>query len=161
MGISNILRLFYGYALFDELYRVATICLVWCLHRRHGFSRSAASCIRNRGEVHVGSTADPRRLGRNGQLRILFREVAPLNGVEQKVETNLEGVAVAKGEHLKLDNEGGAEVTTPRTRYLTTGIQVMLAATQASPDRDAGQGQRPPLLQTCCQDNVCSNKKGL
>jgi len=81
-----------------------------------------------------------RRLGRNGQLRILFREVAPPNGIEQKVETNLEGVAVAKGEHLKLDNEGGAEVTTPRTRYLTTGIQVMLAATQASPDRDAGQG---------------------
>jgi len=81
-----------------------------------------------------------RRLGRNGQLRILFREVAPPNGIEQKVETNLEGVAVAKGEHLKLDNEGGAEVTTPRTRYLITGIQVMLAASQASPDRDAGQG---------------------
>jgi hypothetical protein len=81
-----------------------------------------------------------RRMGRNGQLRILFHEVAPPNGIEQKVETNLEGVAVAKGEHLKLDNEGGAQVTTPRTRYLTTGIQIMLAASQASPDRDAGQG---------------------
>jgi hypothetical protein len=88
----------------------------------------------------VIEVAPARRLGRNGQLRILFREVAPPNGIEQKVETNLEGVAVAKGEHLKLDNEGGAEVTTPRTRYLTTGIQVMLAASQASPDRDAGQG---------------------
>jgi hypothetical protein len=95
------------------------------------------------GSVIKGSVlqvAPARRLGRNGQLRILFREVAPPNGVEQRVETNLEGVAVAKGEHLKLDNEGGAEVTTPRTRYLTTGIQVMLAASQASPDRDAGQG---------------------
>jgi hypothetical protein len=95
------------------------------------------------GSVIKGSVievAPARRLGRNGQLRILFHEVAPPNGIEQKVETNLEGVAVAKGEHLKLDNEGGAEVTTPRTRYLTTGIQVMLAATQASPDRDAGQG---------------------
>jgi len=81
-----------------------------------------------------------RRLGRNGQLRILFHQVAPPNGLEQKVETNLEGVAVAKDEHLKLDAEGGAQVTTPRTRYLTTGIQVMLAATQAAPDRDAGQG---------------------
>ena len=88
----------------------------------------------------VMQVSPARRLGRNGQLRILFREVAPPNGIEQKVETNLEGVAVAKGEHLKLDNEGGAEVTTPRTRYLTTGIQVMLAASQASPDRDAGQG---------------------
>ncbi len=81
-----------------------------------------------------------RRLGRNGQLRILFHQVAPPNGLEQKVETNLEGVAVAKDEHLKLDAEGGAQVTTPRTRYLTTGIAVMLAATQATPDRDAGQG---------------------
>lgn len=95
------------------------------------------------GSVIKGSVmqvARARRLGRNGQLRILFREVAPPNGLKQEVETNLEGVAVAKGEHLKLDNEGKAEVTTPRTRYLTTGIQVMLAASQASPDRDAGQG---------------------
>jgi hypothetical protein len=61
----------------------------------------------------VMQVSPARRLGRNGQLRILFREVAPPNGIKQKVETNLEGVAVAKGEHLKLDNEGGAEVTTP------------------------------------------------
>jgi hypothetical protein len=88
----------------------------------------------------VVQVAPARRLGRNGQLRILFHQVAPPNGIEQKVETNLEGVAVAKGEHLKLDAEGGAQVTTPRTRYLTTGIQVMLAASQASPDRDAGRG---------------------
>ncbi len=81
-----------------------------------------------------------RRLGRNGQLRMRFHQVSPPNGLEQKVETSLEGVAVAKDEHLKLDAEGGAQVTTPRTRYLTTGIAVMLAATQASPDRDAGQG---------------------
>jgi hypothetical protein len=95
------------------------------------------------GSVINGSVvqvAPARRLGRNGQLRISFHQVAPPSGSEQKVETNLEGVAVAKGEHLKLDSEGGAEVTTPRTRYLITGIQVMLAASQASPDRDAGQG---------------------
>ena len=95
------------------------------------------------GSVIKGSVTQvqaARRLGRNGQLRILFYQVAPPNGLEQKVETNLEGVAVAKGEHLKLDAEGGAQVTTPRTRYLTTGIQVMLAASQISPDRDAGHG---------------------
>jgi len=96
------------------------------------------------GSVIKGSVMQAqgaRRLGRNGQLRILFHEVAPPNGLEQRVETNLEGVAVAKGEHLKLDSEGGAQVTTPRTRYLTTGIQVMLAASQAGPgDRDAGRG---------------------
>ena len=91
-----------------------------------------------RGSVIQAQRA--RRLGRNGQLRILFHQVAPPNGLEQRVETSLEAVAVAKGEHLKLDSEGGAQVTTPRTRYLTTGIQVALAASQASPDRDAGQG---------------------
>ncbi len=77
-----------------------------------------------------------RRLARNGQLRILFHAVAPPNGLEQRVVTSLEGVAVAKGEHLKLDAEGGAQVTTPRTRYLTTGIQVMLAAASANPEGD-------------------------
>jgi len=95
------------------------------------------------GSVIKGSVIEvqpARRLGRNGQLRILFHQVAPPNGLERRVETNLEGVAVAKDEHLKLDAEGGAQVTTPRTRYLTTGIAVMLAATQAAPDRDAGRG---------------------
>jgi hypothetical protein len=95
------------------------------------------------GSVIKGSVMQAqraRRLGRNGQLRILFHQVAPPNGLEQRVETSLEAVAVDKGEHLKLDSEGGAQVTTPRTRYLTTGIQVALAASQASPDRDAGSG---------------------
>lgn len=91
-------------------------------------------------EGSVVQVQHARRLGRNGQLRILFHRVAPPNGLEQQVETSLQGVAVANGEHLKLDKEGGAEVTTPKTRYLTTGIAVMLAASQASPDRDAGQG---------------------
>lgn len=91
-----------------------------------------------RGSVMQAQPA--RRLGRNGQLRIRFNEVAPPNGLEQKVETSLEGVAVAKGENLKLDSEGGAQVTTPKTRYLTTGIQVALAATSAMPDNDAHGG---------------------
>jgi hypothetical protein len=91
-------------------------------------------------EGSVVQARPARRLGRNGHLRILFHRVAPPNGLEQQVETSLQGVAVANGEHLKLDKEGGAEVTTPKTRYLTTGIAVMLAASQAAPDGDAGQG---------------------
>src|SRR5205823_9850973 len=91
-----------------------------------------------RGSVMQARPA--RRLARNGQLRILFHEVAPPDGVAQKVQTSLEGVAVAKGENLKLDSEGGAQVTTPKTRYLTTGIQVALAAASAMPDSDARAG---------------------
>jgi len=78
-----------------------------------------------------------RRLNRNGQLRIVFHQVVPPDGIEQKIEASLEGVEVAKGEHLSLDAEGGAQVTAPRTRYLTTGIAVALAASSMSPDRDA------------------------
>lgn len=77
-----------------------------------------------------------RRMNRNGQLRIVFHQVVPPDGIEQQVEASLEGVEVAKGEHLSLDAEGGAQVTTPRTRYLTTAIAVALATSSASPDHD-------------------------
>jgi hypothetical protein len=80
-----------------------------------------------------------RRLGRNGQLRIVFHELVPPNGIQQTVEASLESVAVAQGEHLTLDSEGGAQVTTPKTRYLTTAISVVLASSSmADHDRDAG-----------------------
>ena len=77
-----------------------------------------------------------RRLNRNGQLRIVFHQVVPPDGIEQKVEASLEGVEVAKGEHLSLDAEGGAQVTTPRTRYLTTAIAVALASSSMGSDHD-------------------------
>jgi hypothetical protein len=78
-----------------------------------------------------------RRLSRNGQLRIVFHQVVPPNGLEAKVEASLEGVEVAKGENLTLDSEGGAQVTAPKTRYLTTAIAVALATSSVS-DRDGG-----------------------
>jgi hypothetical protein len=77
-----------------------------------------------------------RRMGRNGQLRITFHQVVPPSGVEESVEATLQGIDVMRGENLKLDSEGGAQVTTPKTRYLTTGIAVMLAASSAAPDGD-------------------------
>jgi hypothetical protein len=79
-----------------------------------------------------------RSLRRNGQLRIVFHEVVPPSSVSQNVEASLEGVEVKNDEHLNLDSEGGAQATTPKTRYLTTGISVALAATSLMPDADAG-----------------------
>jgi len=81
-----------------------------------------------------------RRLGRNGQLRITFHQVVPTSGIEEEVEATLKGVDATKNENLKLDSEGGAQVTTPKTRYLTTGIAVMLAASSAAPDEDRDGG---------------------
>src|SRR5579864_7547907 len=79
-----------------------------------------------------------RRFGRNGQLRITFHEVVPPNGLQQEIQSTLEGLEVAKGQDLALDSEGGAQVKTSKTRYLTTGIAVMLAASSATPDGDRG-----------------------
>lgn len=79
------------------------------------------------------------KLNRNGQLRITFRQVVPPGGIQQAIDASLQGVAVGKGEHLRLDSEGGAQVTTPKTRYLTTAISVALASSSmADHDRDAG-----------------------
>jgi hypothetical protein len=81
----------------------------------------------SRIEGSVLQVRPARRLHRNGQLRIVFHQVVPPNGIAQHMEASLEGVDVAKGEHLQLDSEGGAQVTTPKTRYLSTAISVMLA----------------------------------
>jgi len=78
------------------------------------------------------------RFGKNGHLRISFQQVVPPDGLEQEIQSTLEGVEAAKGESLALDSEGGAQVKTSKARYLTTGIAVMLAASSASPDTDRG-----------------------
>lgn len=93
------------------------------------------------GTILKGSVlqAQPaRRLHRNGQLRIVFHQVVPPQAAEQQVEASLEGVEVKDDQNLSLDSEGGAQATTPKTRYLTTGISIALAVTTALPDSDAG-----------------------
>jgi hypothetical protein len=81
-----------------------------------------------------------RRLSRNGQLRMVFHELALPDGVEQKVEASLQSVQAAKGQDVKLDAEGGAEANTPKSRYLTTGVSVGLALLSARGDPDARNG---------------------
>jgi hypothetical protein len=78
-----------------------------------------------------------RRLHRNGQLRIVFHQIVPPKSAEQQVEASLEGVEVKDDQNLNLDSEGGAQATTPKTRYLTTGISLALAAASLTPDGDA------------------------
>jgi hypothetical protein len=81
-----------------------------------------------------------RRLSRNGQLRIVFRELVLPDGIEQKVEASLEGIQSGKGQDMKLDSEGGAEANSPKTRYLATGIAVALAFASSHSDSDARDG---------------------
>jgi hypothetical protein len=81
-----------------------------------------------------------RRLKRNGQLRMAFRELTLPEGVPEKVEAALEAVETAKDSNMKLDSEGGAEATTPKTRYLGTAVSLGLAAVSRGGDNDRGSG---------------------
>jgi hypothetical protein len=81
-----------------------------------------------------------RRLKRNGQLRITFRELVPPDGVAQKVEATLEAVEAAKDGNVKLDSEGGVEATNSKTRYLATALSVGLAAASGGGDHGDHDG---------------------
>lgn len=78
-----------------------------------------------------------RHMHRPGQLRLTFREVVPPDGTPQEVAASFEGVQTAANDHIKLDSEGGARATNPKSRYLDTGISLALAAFSSTGDGDA------------------------
>ncbi len=78
-----------------------------------------------------------RRLSRNGQLRFVFHELVLPDGVDKKIDAVLSGVEAGKADNLKLDSEGGAQATTPKSRYLKTGIALGMAAVSMGGDADA------------------------
>jgi hypothetical protein len=77
------------------------------------------------------------RPNRNGELRLVFHDLILPEGVEQKVEASLAGVEAAKADNVKLDSEGGARATAPKTRYLNTAISIGLAGLSIRGDPDA------------------------
>jgi hypothetical protein len=95
----------------------------------------------SRLEGSVIQVQPARYLSRNGQLRMVFHELSLPDGlsraaVAQKVDASLEGVQSGKADNVKLDAEGGAEATTPKTRYLQTGIAIGLAMVSVRGDPD-------------------------
>lgn len=80
------------------------------------------------------------KLKHNGQLRLVFHDLQAPETSEQKVTAVPVGVEAAMVEHLKLDSEGGAQSTTPKTRYLQTALEVGLAAASSGTDADARYG---------------------
>jgi hypothetical protein len=80
----------------------------------------------------VSQVQPAHRLKKNGLLRIRFLELVQPDGIQEKVEATLEGVQSGKGANVKLDSEGGAEATTPKTRYLATAVSLTLAAASVS-----------------------------
>jgi hypothetical protein len=51
---------------------------------------------------------------------------------------NIEGVEVDRRDHMVLDEEGGARTTDPKTRYLSTGVAILLAAAASHTDSEHG-----------------------
>lgn len=85
----------------------------------------------------VVQVTSARRLNRNGQLRFVFHDLVLPDGVEQKIDAVLSGVEAGKAENLKLDSEGGAQATSPKSRYLQTGIAIGMAMVSAGGDADS------------------------
>jgi hypothetical protein len=95
------------------------------------------------------------KLHRNGELRLIFERIETseealeaLSQVQAQAEHfraksqgmigNLEGLEVARSAHMKLDEEGGARTTDNKTRYLSTGLAVLLAAAASHSDGEHG-----------------------
>jgi hypothetical protein len=51
---------------------------------------------------------------------------------------NIEGVEVDRRDHMVLDDEGGAHTTDSKTRYLSTGVAILLAAAASHTDSEHG-----------------------
>ncbi len=88
----------------------------------------------------VSQVQPARLIKKNGQLRIRFQELTPPDGIQEKVDATLEAVQSGKDTNVKLDSEGGAEATTPKTRYLATALSLTLAAASMGGDRDVDHG---------------------
>ncbi len=103
------------------------------------------------GEVVQAKPAH--RFHRNGQLRVIFERIETTEETRQALSQlkaqeaqthsqamigNLESVEVDRHASMKLDEEGGAHTTDSKTRYLSTGLAVLLAAAAARPDAEHG-----------------------
>jgi hypothetical protein len=105
------------------------------------------------GEVVKAKAA--RKLHHNGELRVIFERIETSEEATQALAQlqmqaqaqaersqamigNLEGVEVDKRANMQLDEEGGARTTDNKTRYLSTGLAVMLAAAASHTEAEHG-----------------------
>jgi hypothetical protein len=79
-----------------------------------------------------------RRLHHNGELRFIFEHIETPQGGLQGMQGSLEGMEVDRAASMKLDEEGGTRVTDSKTRYLSTGLTVLLAAAASHTDAEHG-----------------------
>jgi hypothetical protein len=93
------------------------------------------------GTLLNGSVLQVRPAGhlkRNGQLRISFHELVLPSGPSVRVDTTIEGIQAGDADNARLDPEGGAKATNPKSRYATTGLSVTLAMIGSGGKNDVG-----------------------
>src|SRR6266481_1855878 len=110
------------------------------------------------GQVIKAKSA--RKLHRNGELRVVFERIETSEEAmhalaqlqlqaqaqaersqaqrSQAMIGNLEGVEVDRRANMQLDEEGGARTTDSKTRYLSTGLAVLLAAAASHTEAERG-----------------------
>jgi hypothetical protein len=79
-----------------------------------------------------------RHFHRNGQLRVVFREIVLPDGAVQTVDTSIQGIESGAAENVQLDSEGGAKATSSVSRYISTGTSVGLALVGSGGRNDVG-----------------------
>ena len=104
------------------------------LNREHQLVLPADSRIM--GEVTQAKPA--RKLHHNGELRIMFKSIET-SGMLRPMQGNLEGVETDKAADVKLDAEGGAHASDSKSRYLVTGLSILVASAAAHPESDNGE----------------------
>jgi len=88
------------------------------------------------GEVIKAKAAT--KLHHNGDLRVIFNRIETPEGVVQAMQGSVEGIEADRHSGVKLDDEGGAQATDSKTRYLTTGFALLMAAAASRPDVEHG-----------------------
>jgi hypothetical protein len=84
--------------------------------------------VGSRLEGTVLQATPARRMNRTGSLRFTFHRAVPTSGMAQIVEGSLSGVAANRDDHIKLDAEGGAHATHPKSGYVLPMLDVALAS---------------------------------
>jgi hypothetical protein len=93
-----------------------------------------------KGEVTFTKTA--RHFRRNGKLRFLFESVQPPAQESRTLLASLYSVETGADAHVALDDEGGASVSNPKTRFIAPSLAVLALSRTADsgprrPDADA------------------------
>jgi hypothetical protein len=79
-----------------------------------------------------------RKLHRNGQLRIAFRNIVLPDGAVRPVDAKIQGVQSDVADNARIDSEGGTQSTPSKTRYLATGMSVTLGLIGSGGRDDVG-----------------------